>query len=206
MKQNIGIIDYGAGNLKSVLNAFESLNLKARLAGCGEELGKFDKIILPGVGAFGEAMQKLKDRDFIPAIKEAVAGGKPFFGICLGMQLLFDTSEEFGVNEGLGLVKGRVVKFDPSKFDAPLKVPHTGWNTINFTKQTPINKDLAASEYLYFVHSYHVVCEDDAVLGFTEYGYKFVSAVCKDNIFGFQPHPEKSYETGLKILRNFGEM
>lgn len=202
----IGIIDYGAGNLRSVLNAFESLNLKARLAVRGEELGKFDKIILPGVGAFGEAMQKLKDRDFIPAIKEAVVGGKPFLGICLGMQLLFEQSEEFGVNEGLGLVKGRVVKFDPSKFDTPLKVPHTGWNTINFTKQTPINKDLAASEYLYFVHSYHVVCEDDAVLGFSEYGYKFVSAVRKDNILGFQPHPEKSHETGLKILRNFGEM
>ena len=202
----IGIIDYGAGNLRSVLNAFESLNLKAKLVGRGEELGKFDKIILPGVGAFGEAMQKLKDRNFIPAIKEAVVGGKPFLGICLGMQLLFEQSEEFGVNEGLGLVKGRVVKFDPSKFDAPLKVPHTGWNTINFTKQTPINKDLAASEYLYFVHSYHVVCEDDATLGFSEYGYKFVSAVHKDNIFGFQPHPEKSHETGLKILRNFGEM
>ena len=99
-----------------------------------------------------------------------------------------------------------MVRFDPSKFDAPLKVPHTGWNTINFAKQTPINKDLEASEYLYFVHSYHVVCEEDAALGFTEYGYKFVSAVCKDNIFGFQPHPEKSHETGLKILRNFGEM
>ena len=129
----IGIIDYGAGNLKSVLNAFEILNLKAKLVGRGEELGKFDKIILPGVGAFGEAMQKLKDRDFIPAIKETVAGGKPFLGICLGMQLLFEQSEEFGVNEGLGLVKGRVVKFEPSKFDTPLKVPHTGWNTINFT-------------------------------------------------------------------------
>ena len=197
----IGIIDYGAGNLQSVMNAFEKLNLSARLVRNAEELAKFKRIILPGVGAFGEAMKKLKSANLDEAIKDFVASGRPFLGICLGMQLLFEKSSEFGEHAGLGLLRGEVVKFDE-----PLKVPHTGWNVINFVCETPINRGLKKSEYLYFVHSYHVVCGESAVLGSSEYGYKFTSAVAVDNVFGFQPHPEKSHDTGLKILQNFGRL
>ena len=200
----IGIIDYGAGNLQSVMNAFEKLNLSARLVRNAEELAKFKRIILPGVGAFGEAMKKLKSANLDEAIKDFVASGRPFLGICLGMQLLFEKSSEFGEHAGLGLLRGEVVKFDDAKFDEPLKVPHTGWNVINFVCETPINRGLKKSEYLYFVHSYHVICDENAVLGSSEYGYKFTSAVAIDNVFGFQPHPEKSHDTGLKILQNFG--
>ncbi|WP_169779904.1 imidazole glycerol phosphate synthase subunit HisH [Campylobacter curvus] len=200
----IGIIDYGAGNLQSVINAFEKLNLSAQLVRNAEELVKFERIILPGVGAFGEAMKKLKSANLDEAIKDFVASGRPFLGICLGMQLLFEKSSEFGEHAGLGLLRGEVVKFDDAKFDEPLKVPHTGWNVINFVRETPINRGLKKSEYLYFVHSYHVVCGENAVLGSSEYGYKFTSAVAVDNVFGFQPHPEKSHDTGLKILQNFG--
>ncbi|WP_169784616.1 imidazole glycerol phosphate synthase subunit HisH [Campylobacter curvus] len=202
----IGIIDYGAGNLQSVINAFEKLNLSARLVRNAEELAKFERIILPGVGAFGEAMKKLKSANLDEAIKDFVASGRPFLGICLGMQLLFEKSSEFGEHAGLGLLRGEVVKFDDAKFDEPLKVPHTGWNVINFVRETPINRGLKKSEYLYFVHSYHVVCDENAVLGSSEYGYKFTSAVAKGNVFGFQPHPEKSHDTGLKILQNFGRL
>ncbi|MFC2491483.1 MAG: imidazole glycerol phosphate synthase subunit HisH [Campylobacter curvus] len=202
----IGIIDYGAGNLQSVINAFEKLNLSARLVRNAEELVKFERIILPGVGAFGEAMKKLKSANLDEAIKDFVASGRPFLGICLGMQLLFEKSSEFGEHAGLGLLRGEVVKFDDAKFDEPLKVPHTGWNVINFVRETPINRGLKKSEYLYFVHSYHVVCDENAVLGSSEYGYKFTSAVAKGNVFGFQPHPEKSHDTGLKILQNFGRL
>ncbi|WP_169778482.1 imidazole glycerol phosphate synthase subunit HisH [Campylobacter curvus] len=202
----IGIIDYGAGNLQSVMNAFEKLNLSARLVRNAEELAKFERIILPGVGAFGEAMKKLKSANLDEAIKDFVASGRPFLGICLGMQLLFEKSSEFGEHAGLGLLRGEVVKFDDAKFDEPLKVPHTGWNVINFVRETPINRGLKKSEYLYFVHSYHVVCGESAVLGSSEYGYKFTSAVAVDNVFGFQPHPEKSHDTGLKILQNFGRL
>ena len=202
----IGIIDYDAGNLQSVINAFEKLNLSARLVKNAEELTKFERIILPGVGAFGEAMKKLKASNLDEAIKDFVASGRPFLGICLGMQLLFEKSSEFGEHAGLGLLRGEVVKFDDTKFDEPLKVPHTGWNVINFVRETPINRGLKKSEYLYFVHSYHVVCDENAVLGSSEYGYKFTSAVAVDNVFGFQPHPEKSHDTGLKILQNFGRL
>ncbi|QKF60731.1 imidazole glycerol phosphate synthase subunit HisH [Campylobacter curvus] len=202
----IGIIDYGAGNLQSVINAFEKLNLSARLVRNAQELAKFERIILPGVGAFGEAMKKLKSANLDEAIKDFVASGRPFLGICLGMQLLFEKSSEFGEHAGLGLLRGEVVKFDDAKFDEPLKVPHTGWNVINFVRETPINRGLKKSEYLYFVHSYHVVCDENAVLGSSEYGYKFTSAVAKGNVFGFQPHPEKSHDTGLKILQNFGRL
>ncbi len=202
----IGIIDYGAGNLQSVINAFEKLNLSAQLVRNAEELAKFERVILPGVGAFGEAMKKLKASNLDEAIKDFVASGRPFLGICLGMQLLFEKSSEFGEHAGLGLLRGEVVKFDDAKFDEPLKVPHTGWNVINFVRETPINRGLKKSEYLYFVHSYHVICDENAVLGSSEYGYKFTSAVAIDNVFGFQPHPEKSHDTGLKILQNFGRL
>ena len=202
----IGVIDYGAGNLQSVLNAFSLLKISADLVRDGNELMKFDKVILPGVGAFREAMKKLDERNFSESIRDFIKSGRPFLGICLGMQLLFEESDEFGLCSGLGLINGRVQKFDNTKFDRSLKIPHVGWNAMKFIKQTPINFGLKDSEFLYFVHSFHVVCDDSVVLGETEYGYEFVSAVCKDNIYGFQPHPEKSSEIGLKILENYGRL
>lgn len=202
----IAIIDYNAGNIQSVINAVEFLGEKAVLVSKPDDLVKFDKAILPGVGAFGEAMNKLKSANLDKAICEFVAQNKPFLGICLGMQLLFEKSFEFGESDGLGILKGSVVKFDESKFDKNLKIPHMGWNSCEFTQDTPINRNLDKSAYLYFVHSFHVVCDDKIVLSKTNYGYDFVSSVTKDNIFGFQPHPEKSHENGLKILKNFMEL
>ncbi|WP_170019347.1 imidazole glycerol phosphate synthase subunit HisH [Campylobacter sp. RM16190] len=206
MSATIGIIDYEAGNLRSVLNAFKFLGFDAKLVKNCDEVLKFDKIILPGVGAFALAMEKLRAKSLDQAIVEFADSGKPFLGICLGMQLLFDESEEFGLSKGLGIIEGRVKKFDQDRMNNGLKIPHIGWNTINFSKNSVINRNLKRSEYLYFVHSYHVVCDDKFALGYSEYGHKFVSAVCKDNIYGFQPHPEKSQDVGLKILENFGRL
>ncbi|EAK0826949.1 imidazole glycerol phosphate synthase subunit HisH [Campylobacter fetus] len=202
----IGIIDYGAGNIKSVKNAFEYVGSKSELISFGDNLKKYDKLILPGVGAYGDAMQKLRVNGLEDGILEFIKSGKPFLGICLGMQLLFERGFEFGEHKGLGVIKGDVIKFDESKFNKHLKVPHIGWNSCEFKKECSINRGLPKSSYLYFVHSYHAVCDDESVLAVTTYGYEFVSAVCKDNIFGFQPHPEKSHENGLKIIKNFVEL
>ena len=202
----IGIIDYNAGNIRSVKNALSFCGAKFELVSTPEQVLRSDKILLPGVGAFGEAMAKLKSANLDEAIKEFVASGRYFLGICLGMQLLFDKSEEFGANDGLGLISGKVIKFDESKFGANLKIPHMGWNTLEFTRQTPINSGLESSVYAYFVHSYHAVCDDKFALAKTTYGYEFVSGVCKENVFGFQSHPEKSHENGIKIIKNFTEL
>lgn len=214
----IGIIDYGAGNLRSVQNAFDYLGAKTQIVREAENLTKFDRILLPGVGAFGEAMSKIRALNLDVALREFIASGKPFLGICLGMQLLFEKSYEFGETAGLGVINGEVVKFDTSKFTdtnlspqnstftPKIKIPHVGWNWLEFAKQTKINANLNDEIYLYFVHSYHVLCDDSVVLGRTNYGYKFVSAVAKDNVFGFQAHPEKSHENGLKIIKNFMEL
>jgi len=160
-------------------------------------------LILPGVGAFADAMDHLRERGMIEAIKAFAATGKPMLGICLGMQLLFESSEEFGLHKGLGLIKGDVKHFDTTKFEEKLKVPHMGWNRM-FTKEHPLFKDLDDEHYLYFVHTYHVECADESdIIGETYYGYKFTSAVSHGNIMGIQPHPEKSHQNGLKILKNF---
>lgn len=199
----IAIIDYNMGNLASVKNAFAKLGKDTVIVSDPDKFKEYDKLILPGVGAYGDAMDHLKERGMDTAIKEFAASGKYMFGICLGMQLLFESSEEFGNNEGLGLIKGKVVEFDASKFSHPLKVPHMGWNRM-FTKEHPLFNGMDESHYLYFVHSFHVVCQNEAdIIGETEYGYKFTSAIAHDNIFGIQPHPEKSHTNGLKILENF---
>ena len=147
----IGIIDYNAGNIRSVKNALSFCGAKFELVSTPEQVLGSDKILLPGVGAFGEAMAKLKSANLDEAIKEFVASGRYFLGICLGMQLLFDKSEEFGSSDGLGLISGKVIKFDESKFGANLKIPHMGWNTLGFTRQTPINSGLESSVYAYLV-------------------------------------------------------
>lgn len=219
----IGIVDYGAGNIRSVMNALSFCGAKFCLARSPEELLSCDKALLPGVGAFGEAMDKLRASGMDAAIKEFVASGRYFLGICLGMQLLFEQSEEFGARSGLGILPGRVVKFDKTKFNIrgaesgercgqnftcaeSLKIPHVGWNSAHFIKHSPINAGLGEFEYLYFVHSYHVLCAREITLASTFYGYEFTSAIWRENVFAFQPHPEKSHDAGIKIIKNFTEL
>ncbi len=199
----IAIVDYNMGNLASVKNAFAKLGEEVTIVSDPEKFRLYDKLILPGVGAYGDAMEHLKERSMDEALKEYAKSGNYMFGICLGMQLLFESSEEFGLNEGLGLIKGKVIEFDQSRFIHPLKVPHMGWNRM-FTKGHKLFQGMDESHYLYFVHSYHVVCENQSdSIGVTNYGYEFTSAVARDNILGIQPHPEKSHNNGLRILENF---
>ena len=199
----IAIVDYNMGNLASVQNAFAKLGKDTVVESNPAKFREYDKLVLPGVGAFGDAMEHLRERGMIEAIKEFAASDKPMLGICLGMQLLFESSEEFGEHEGLGLIKGHVKAFDTTVFNEPLKVPHMGWNRM-FTAQHPLFEGLDENHYLYFVHTFHVICDDKSdIIGETEYGYKFTSAVSHKNIMGIQPHPEKSHENGLKILKNF---
>ncbi len=199
----IAIIDYNMGNLASVQNAFTKLGFATVIENDPNKFKDYDKLILPGVGAFGDAMKHLKERDMIDALKEYAQSGKYMLGICLGMQLLFDSSEEFGKHQGLGLIKGDVKAFDKNIFLEPLKVPHMGWNRM-FTTNHPLFSNLDKEYYLYFVHTYHVKCENEKdSIGKTNYGYEFTSAVANKNVFGIQAHPEKSHENGLKILENF---
>jgi glutamine amidotransferase len=199
----VGIVDYNMGNLASVSNAFDKLGIKSKIESNPDNLKDYDRLLLPGVGAFGDAMNHLQVNGMDEAIKEYAKVGKPLLGICLGMQLLFDKSTEFGSNSGLGLIEGDIIKFDESKFDHKLKVPHMGWNELFVQNETPLFKNISKEVYLYFVHSYHAVCDDKYVIGKSYYGYEFVSAVQKDNIYAIQPHPEKSHDNGIKILENF---
>jgi glutamine amidotransferase len=212
MSLSIGIVDYNMGNLASVINAFKALGVDAVVESNPEKLSNYDKLILPGVGAFGDAMNHLKSNGMDIAIKEFASTNKPLMGICLGMQLLFESSQEFGDTKGLGLIEGEVVAFDKSKFDHPLKVPHMGWNELfKDTSKLKVQHSalfdgLPSEFYLYFVHSYHAICDERYVIGKTYYGYEFVSAVQNNNIYGIQPHPEKSHENGLKIIENFAKL
>lgn len=202
----IAIVDYNMGNLASVRNAFAKVGAQTIVESDPAKFQTYDKLILPGVGAFPDAMEHLRERGMIDALKEFAASSKPMLGICLGMQLLFESSEEFGFHEGLGLIEGKVVAFDIAKFDGTLKVPHMGWNRM-FTKEHPLFEGLDEEHYLYFVHSYHAVCtHEEDVIGKTIYGYEFASAVAHKNIMGIQPHPEKSHQNGLKILENFTKL
>ncbi len=199
----IAIVDYNMGNLASVQNAFKLLGEESVVESNPERFKEYDKLILPGVGAFGDAMEHLQERSMIEALREYAKDEKPILGICLGMQLLFESSNEFGNHEGLGLIKGHVQEFDTSRFSHPLKVPHMGWNRM-FTSKHPLFENLDEAHYLYFVHSFHVVCDNEKdIIGESEYGYKFTSAVAHNNIMGIQPHPEKSHKNGLAILKNF---
>ena len=205
----IAIVDYNMGNLGSVMNAFIKVGAKAELVSDPDKLANYDRVTLPGVGAFPDAMQHLRESGMSEAIQSFAKTGKPLMGTCLGMQLLFDSSEEFGTHAGLGLIPGKVVAFNEQKFDHKLKVPHMGWNEL--FQQTvgaapsicPLFTGLPQEFYLYFVHSFHAVCDDRYAIGKTYYGYEFVSAVQNENIYGIQPHPEKSHEHGLKIIENF---
>lgn len=198
----IAVIDYGAGNLRSVLHALNYLGIQdLRLVRHPEDMVGADKVILPGVGAFGAGMQQLHQQGLVEPIREAAAAGIPYLGICLGMQFLFDSSDEMGDHAGLQILRGKVTRFE----DRPgLKVPHMGWNVLKPTRDTPIFKGLAPDSYVYFVHSYYCVPADSAqISGVVDYGGDFCVAVQADNIFGVQFHPEKSQQAGLQILQNF---
>ncbi len=194
------------GNLASVRNALEKIGASCRVVSEPERVETFEKVLLPGVGAFGDAMEHLGKNGMDEAIRAFAKSGRPMLGICLGMQLLFQKSLEFGEHEGLGLIPGEVVPFDPNLFETPHKIPHMGWNELFVQKETPLFEGLPRDFYLYFVHSYHAVTPDEYAIGRTWYGYEFVSAVQRENVFGIQPHPEKSHDNGLRILKNFVEM
>jgi len=200
----IAIIDYQMGNLRSVQKGFEKVGHQATITAKAADLAAADKIVLPGVGAFGDAIAELGRRDLVGPIRDAVAAGKPFLGICLGLQLLFDVGYEGGQFEGLGILRGKVVRFDlPHEF----KVPHMGWNRGKILRPAPVLNDIPESTFFYFVHSYYCVPEDPSVIAIeTDYGHPFCAAVRKDNLFATQFHPEKSQAEGLKILKNFAEL
>jgi glutamine amidotransferase len=168
------------------------------------ELAFAEKVVLPGVGAFGDAIAELRKRDLVQPIKEAIEAGKPFLGVCLGLQLLFDVGYEGGEFEGLGVLRGKVVRFELAP---PLKVPHMGWNRGVFKGQPPVLAGISEAAYFYFVHSYYVVPDDPSVVAIeSEYGHRFCAAVWRKNVFATQFHPEKSQADGLKILKNFAEL
>ncbi|MDE6275907.1 MAG: imidazole glycerol phosphate synthase subunit HisH [Clostridia bacterium] len=197
----IAIIDYGMGNLRSVQKAFEYISQSAKITDRAIDLVDASHIVLPGVGAFKDAMAALNQSGIVATLKKEIAKGKPFLGICLGMQMLFDKSYEDGEYEGLGLIKGEVVRFDTQ-----LKVPHIGWNELHLQKRTRLFDGVDDMNF-YFVHSYHASgCNIEDVETTCIYDYEFVSSVNKDNIWGAQFHPEKSGDTGLKLLSNFAKI
>lgn len=198
----IAVVDYGMGNLRSVEKGFLKVGIDARIVADPKSIDNADGIVLPGVGAFRDCMKNLTDSNLTEAIIRAVNKGKPFLGICLGLQVLFSESEEFGLCKGLDVFRGKVVRFP----ETGLKVPHMGWNNVNITKKPPIFDSVPDRSFFYFVHSFYVIPEDRAVTAATtEYGIEFTSMVWKDNVFATQFHPEKSQETGLKALKGFGD-
>ncbi len=197
----IAIIDYDAGNMKSVEKALDLLGAEKIVTGDPAAILAADKIILPGVGSFGSAMEKLKSRGLDETVREAAEAGTPLLGICLGMQMLFDESEESGGAEGLHLLKGKVIRFPKTE---GLKIPHMGWNSLDFPKKSRLFDGIEANPFVYFVHSYYVQADDpDVVAATAEYGVTIHAAVERGNLFGCQFHPEKSSDTGIHILRNF---
>lgn len=200
----LAVIDYGAGNLRSVVHALHSLGVdNLRIAQSAREMQGATRLILPGVGAFGAGMDELRARGLVDPVREAVQAGIPTLGICVGMQFLFESSDEMGTHEGLGLLKGRVTRFP----DQPgLKVPHMGWNQLEPTRGSPLTEGIAPGSYAYFVHSYYCAPADPAdTLLTTLYGFRFAAAVQRGNLYGVQFHPEKSQRTGLRLLANFVE-
>ena len=200
----IAIIDYQMGNLRSVQKGFEKVGHEAIVTCDAAELAAADHIVLPGVGGFEVAIAELKRRDLVGPIRDAVEANKPFLGICLGLQLLFDVGYEHGEHEGLGILAGKVVRFEiPAKY----KVPHMGWNQANIKRQAPILDGIENGTHFYFVHSYYVVPDDSSVVAIeADYHEPFCAMIWRDNLFATQFHPEKSQANGLRILKNFAEL
>ena len=202
----IAVVDYGMGNLRSVEKALARVGYAPRITRDVEVIRAASGVVLPGVGAFGACMANLRRFDLVPVLQEVVDRGTPFLGICLGMQVLFEESDEFGPVAGLGVLRGRVRRFEGADV-ADLRVPHMGWNALDRRLPVPQLEGVGEGAYVYFVHSYYVVPEDDAVVATeTDYGVRFASSVCSRNVFGCQWHPEKSQEVGLRVLANFGAL
>ena len=201
----IAIVDYGVGNLFSLKSSFAMIGADAVVSTDPEVIAGADKIVLPGVGAFGDAADKLRSGGMAGCVTECAKRGTPLLGICLGMQLLFETSYEFGVHQGLGLLRGKVV--DMRKvIPAELKVPQIGWNALHFHRQHPLFANTREGNFVYFVHSFYASDCDDSLIATCEYGAELTAAVAKDNVMGCQFHPEKSGEVGLDILRAFCDL
>lgn len=200
----IAVIDYGVGNLFSLVSSVKKVGAKAVVTSDPEVIKKADKLILPGVGAFGDAAEKLKGSGLFELVKSEAGIGKPLLGICLGMQLLFEKSYEYGCHEGLGLIKGNIVPIKGA-VDGKFKIPHIGWNALHITENSPIFKYINDGDFVYFVHSFYAETEDSALIATAEYGKELTAAVGKGNIFGCQFHPEKSGNVGLNILKAFCE-
>ena len=198
----LAVIDYGAGNLHSVLHALNHLGVASiRVVRQPHDLSGADKIILPGVGAFGAGMQQLHEQGLVGPLKDALYAGKPYLGICLGMQFLFEDSDEMGAHQGLGLLPGTVTRFPEQP---GLKVPHMGWNQLDVRRPSPLLEGIVPGSYAYFVHSYYCApTTPDDILVTVDYGLPFTAVVARDNIYGVQFHPEKSQKTGLQLLHNF---
>lgn len=200
----IGIIDYDAGNIRSVEKALSYLGEKTVVSRDPDILKSVDKVILPGVGSFGQAMENLHRYELVPVIRDMIEEGKPFLGICLGLQLLFESSEESPGVEGLGILKGKILKIPPSP---GLKIPHMGWNSLQLQNNGRLYRNIPQDTYVYFVHSYYLQArEPEIVKAVTEYSTEIHASVEKDNVFACQFHPEKSGKYGLEILKNFAEL
>lgn len=201
----IRIIDYGVGNLFSLRSSLRAIGIDADYTGNPAEIRKADKLILPGVGAFRDAREALRSTGLDRVVQEEAGKGKPLMGICLGMQMLFDRSYEYGEYEGLGLIPGEIVPME-GRIPKDLPIPHIGWNELMLKQPSPLMKNTANGDYVYFVHSYYAETPTEYVIATTDYGVEMTAAVQKDNVYGCQFHPEKSSEVGLSILKAFCEL
>ena len=201
----VAIIDYGVGNLFSLKSSLKEIGAEAVVTSDEKVIAEADRIILPGVGAFEDAARKLRESGMAEVVKREAAAGKPMMGICLGMQLMFDVGYEYGVHEGLGLIKGSVRPI-ADVIPEGYKIPHIGWNLLRFRKESPLFKYIKEEDYVYFVHSYYAAECDESVIAVTEYGAELTAAVANGNVYGCQFHPETSGEVGMKILKAFVEL
>ena len=201
----VAIIDYGVGNLFSLKSSLNEIGAEAVVTSDEKVIAEADRIILPGVGAFEDAARKLRESGMADVVKKEAAAGKPMMGICLGMQLMFDVGYEYGVHEGLGLIRGSVRPI-ADVIPEGYKIPHIGWNLLKFRKDSPLFKYIKEEDYVYFVHSYYAAECDDSVIAVTEYGADLTAAVANGNVYGCQFHPKKSGEVGMKILKAFMEL
>ena len=197
----IAIADYGIGNLGSVTKAFRHVGAEVRLTGDADELRRAEALVLPGDGAFAATMAEVESRGLVPVLREAVDAGKPLLGICIGMQLLFEESEEHGRHRGLGFLPGRV-----RRFEGPLAVPHMGWNRLHVKREHPLLAGVPDGAHVYFVHSYYCDAPAEVVIASSDYGRDFAAVVGRGSVLGVQFHPEKSQDVGLRILKNFAEL
>jgi len=203
---SIAIVDYGMANLRSVQKGFEEVEFHADIISTPDQIKNADKLVLPGVGAFQDAVATLRNKGLDGPILQHIKSGKPFLGICLGFQMLFDVGYEDGEHKGLGLFRGKCIRFDVDT-KLGLKVPHMGWNQLEFRSASPLLRDLKPLSSVYFVHGYHVVPVDQSIIATTtDYGGPFVSSIWRDNVMATQFHPEKSQKVGLQMLANFGAL